>query len=215
MGQLRVLAENDRARSSATDEAPLPIVDTGTTEGRFIALESTGRDEVVVERAEGLEALSRRGRQWQVIAGLLSGGSTQAFRVESDAADPRLTYAVRTRDLVETVGARIGLAETTIVVDAAGAYRAVQTYRLDDKSEQFLVVELPTGAVLWTAWVAGEPVKPTRAPGAASTNEVQIPLVKTAEGDLDYEVKLTYGGTLRKLGVFERIEFPLIRTKNI
>ena len=215
MGQLRVLVENDRARSADVQEVPLPTIETGESDGRFIALESSGRDEVTVEQAVGLEALSRRQQQWQVIAGLLSGGSTQAFRVEPNAAAPRLTYVAQSRTTVETVGARIGLAEATLVFDASGAYRAVQSYRLDNKTEQFLTVELPAGAALWTVWAAGEPVKPTRAPPPASDREVRIPLLKTAEGDLDYEVRLVYGGKLPSLETLRRVSFPLMRTVNV
>jgi hypothetical protein len=215
MNQLRVLVQHDRARATKVAEAPLPTIETGQTDGRFVALESSGRDEVTVGEAIGLEPLSRRQQQWQIIAGLLGGGSTQAFRVEPNAADPRLTYEARTRTAVETVGARIGLAETTLVFDASGAYRAVQSYRMDNKTEQFLVVELPAGAELWTAWAAGEPVKPTRAPPPASAREVRIPLVKTAEGDLDYEVRLIYGGKVDDLATLRRVSFPLMRTVNV
>lgn len=215
MNQLRVLVENDRARSADVQTAPLPTIETGETDGRFIALESSGRDEVVVEQAVGLEPLHRRQQQWQVIAGLLGGGSTQAFRVAGGDVEPQLTYRTRTRAAVETVGARIGLAEATLVVDASGAYRAVQTYRLDNKSEPYLTVELPEGATLWTVWAAGEPVKPTAAPPPASPREVRVPLVKTAEGDLDYEVRLVYGGKPADLDSFRRTSFPLMKTVNV
>ena len=61
---------------------------------------------------------------------------------------------------------------------------------MDNTTEQFLEVDCPTGAELWTARVAGEPVKPTIVPGATGSGQVRIPLVKTAAGDLDYDVVL-------------------------
>ena len=66
---------------------------------------------------------------------------------------------------VATVKARIGLAETTLVVDDNGAYRAELVLRMDNATEQFLEIRLPEGAELWTARVAGEAVKPTKAAG--------------------------------------------------
>ena len=39
-------------------------------------------------------------------------------------------------------------------MDASGAYRGVQTYQVDNRTEQFLEVTLPRGARLWTARVA-------------------------------------------------------------
>ncbi|MCE9605146.1 MAG: hypothetical protein K8U03_09630 [Planctomycetia bacterium] len=215
MDQLRVLVESDRLRTSLEQSAPIPLPETGRIEGRFVTLEGFGRDELVVDKTTGLEPLGRQQQQWQVVAGLLRGGATQAYRVEPTAVDPQLTYTTRSRATVETVGARIGLAETTLVVDEFGAYRGVQTYRVDNKSEQFLVVELPQGSLLWTVWVAGEPVKPTPAPPPASAREVRIPLVKTAEGDLDYELKIVYGGKLASLQTLTKVDFPLVRTVNV
>lgn len=210
MGQLNVLVENDRLRTDEAQVAPIPIPETGTVDGRFVTLE--GAD---LEKTVGLEPLGRQQQQWQLITSLSRSASTQAFRVEPNAAAPELTYATKSRDMVETAGARIGLAETALVVDESGAYRAVQTYRVDNKTEQFLTVEMPAGATLWTAWVAGEPVKPMPGADPKAVRQVRVPLVKTAEGDLDYEVRLVYAGKLAGLRSFEEVAFPLIRTVNI
>ncbi|HEY5311197.1 MAG TPA: hypothetical protein VIK18_01715, partial [Pirellulales bacterium] len=214
MNELRVLVEHDRLHTRDAQEAAIPVLETGRTNGRYVAIESAGRDEVVVEKTAGLEPLLRGQQEWQLIASLLSGGNTQAYRVRPDAASPRLTYRSRDQAAVETVGARIGLAETDLVVDAHGAYRGVQVYRLYNSTEQFLEIELPAGAELWTAVIAGEPTKPTRSPGQPESH-VRIPLIKTAAGDLDYALTLTYGGTLPAPGVLARVDFPLIHTLNV
>ena len=70
------------------------------------------------------------------------------------------------REDVQVAGASIGLAETKLVLDADGAYRAAATFHTNNATEQFLDVALPPGAVLWTAVVAGEPVKPVKPPEA-------------------------------------------------
>ncbi len=44
---------------------------------------------------------------------------------------------------------------------------------------------------------------------------MRIPLVKTAEGDLDYPVLLKYGGTLGTLDLLKTVQFPMIHTVNI
>ena len=90
----------------------------------------------------------------------------QAYLVQPGAGQPRLSFHLQRHEDVETAGARIDLAQTTIVVDANGAYRAKVELSLDNSSEQFLDVELPEGATLWTVHVAGEPVKPAQVPGA-------------------------------------------------
>src|SRR5262249_55256635 len=83
-----------------------------------------------------------------------------------------------------------------------------------NETEPFLQLTLPSGARLWTALVAGEPVKPAEAtpprPGV-----VRIPLVKTAEGEGDYVVELKYGGKLPTSPGLSSVQFPLIRETNI
>ena len=218
MDELRVLVENDRLLAGEAFEAPIPVVETGRTTRRYVALESAGRDEVVVTAQEGLEPLGRRQKEWSAVAGLLRGGTTRAFIVTPGAEAPRLAFETRRRKAVETVQARIGLAETLLVLDAAGTYRGRVTYHLDNRTEQFLEVALPEGSALWTAVVADRPVKPTRMEGAgeAGGRHVRIPIVKTAEGDLDYKVVLKYGGRVGRLGAGRySVRFPLVRAVNI
>ncbi|HUU92278.1 MAG TPA: hypothetical protein VM238_13850, partial [Phycisphaerae bacterium] len=213
MDELRVLIENDRLLAAGTHDAPIPIVETGRTDRRYVALESAGRDEVLVETRDGLERLSRQQKEWATVAGMLRGGMTQAFIVSPGAEAPRLAFRTKQRAAVETVGARIGLARTDLVMDSSGAYRAQQVYRIDNRTEQFLEIELPQGAALWTAVVAGQPVKPTV---MGEARKVRIPIVKTAEGDLDYAVVLKYGGRIGSLDALAwSVTFPLIRPVNI
>ncbi len=213
MGELRVLIENDRLLAGGTHDAPIPRVETGRTDRRYVALESAGRDEVIVEAREGLEPLSRQQKEWAAVARMLRGGMTQAFIVSPGAEAPRLAFSTKERETVETVEAKIGLAQTVLVFDSSGAYRAEQTYRIDNRTEQFLEIELPEAAALWTAVVAGLPVKPTLMDDA---RRVRIPIVKTAEGDLDYAVILKYGGSIDDLGALRvSVAFPLIRPVNI
>ncbi|OGV67111.1 MAG: hypothetical protein A3K18_29890 [Lentisphaerae bacterium RIFOXYA12_64_32] len=212
--QVRVLVENDRLLTADEQAVPIPVVETGRTERRCVAIESAGRDEVVLGTPEGLEPLSRQQKDWAAVAELLRGGSTQAFVANPDAEKLRLTYRTKQRTAVETAGARIGLAQTVLVMDRNGSYRAEQTYHVDNRTEQFLLVDLPPSAELWTARVAGEPVKPIT-PDAANPRRLGVPLVKTAAGDLDYTVVLKYGGQLGDLGRVTRSRLPLLRTVNL
>ncbi len=215
MGQIRVLVENDQLLTPDVHTVPLPVVETGRTRQRYVLIESAGRDEVVIEKTQGLEELGRKQREWARLQSILGQGITQAYLVQPDAAAPALEFRTQERAIVETVGARIALTQTLLVLDEGGTYRAIQSYRLDNSTEQSLEIVLPAGAELWTARVAGEPVKPTRVPDANKPRNVRIPLVKTAPGDLDYEVEIKYGGTLPGLGELSSLTFPLIRTVNV
>jgi len=220
-GQYRVLVENDRllmaagVDTSELPEAPIPVVETGRVDGRYVTLENAGRDELVVAEQMGLEPLNRQQSQWRRLAAILGEGITTAYIVQGNAASPKLSFKTKQRKTVETAGAQIGLAETLLMVDAGGAYRGRQTYHVNNTTEQFLEIQLPESSRLWTATVAGEPVKPTEVPGGQSSNQVRIPLIKTAEGDLDYPVVLKYGGALESVVTLRQVSFPLIHTVNI
>ncbi len=211
-GDLRVLVENDRVLSGEPYRAPVPRLETPTTQLRqYVALQSAGRDEVVVQTASGVEPLGWEQREAEVLRQHL-GRVTQAFAVRGET--PLLELALRRRAAYAFAGARIGLGETLLILDAHGGYRAQQTYQVDNATEPFLEVELPEGARLWTAHVSGEPVKPA-APPAGGDRRARIPLIKTATGDRDYPVVLKYGGRLEPVGLLGRVEFPLIRAVNI
>jgi hypothetical protein len=214
MGSLRVLVENDRLLNSEKYAVPAPIVETGQTDHRYITLESAGRDEIVVDTRDGVDPISREQAEWRMLTAMLGRGLTQAYLVQPGAAQPLLTLHAQDRATVETAGARIGLAKAVLVVDANGAYRGAQLYRVDNSLEQFLEIQLPAGARLWTAHVAGEPVKPA-AGNAGTPDAVRIPLIKTAQGDADYAVILKYGGQIGRLHAVDHVDFPLIRTVNI
>ncbi len=217
MDQLRILVENDQLLTPGSHEVPIPMVELGRTNRRYVALESAGRDPVKVEdeKLRELDALGRQQREWEMLKGVLGREMTLAYLVAPDARQPRLSFHTETHAAVETVGARIGLAETTLALDANGAYRAQQVLRLDNTTEQFLEIRLPEGAALWTARVAGEPVKPTRLPVATDLRRVRIPLIKTAPGDLSYDVVLKYGGQMPALGTLGNVTFPLVHCENI
>jgi hypothetical protein len=233
MGEIHVLVKNDRLFAPGSHEAPIPraegrgdgpplVTQTGTVPyfrmgSRYVVIENAGRDEVVVEadKLREMEPLGSRQKQWAMLKDILGREMTMAYLVSPDARSPRLAYHTESHAAVTTVKARIGLAEATLVIDDNGAYRARQVYRMDNATEQFLEIQLPEGAELWTAYVAGTPVKPIKQPGAADSQKVWIPIIKTAAGELSYEVVLKYGGAMPRLGALGNVTFPLIRSKKI
>jgi autotransporter-associated beta strand protein len=225
MNDLRVLVEDDRLLTPGSEKgphvAPLPILEAVAGRGadsvrrQYVVLESENRDELV-EKPEGLQAVSRQQQEWHTLSELLGGNPWhKAYFVQPGAARPQLGFYLQRHADVETAGARIDLAQTTLVVDANGAYRAQVELRLDNSSEQFLDVELPKGATLWTVHVAGEPVKPAQAPGPLSAgpgnaSHVLLPVRKTAKGDPNYLVVLKYGGQMPPFSVLSTVQFPLV-----
>jgi hypothetical protein len=88
----------------------------------------------------------------------------------------------------------IGLARTWLAVDAHGK-RGIVEFNINNISEQYLEIQLPPSAQLWTAIVRYEPVKPVVPPNQ-QPGVVRIPLVKAALGEGDYKITLKYGGRL-------------------
>jgi hypothetical protein len=213
-GEVRVLIEHDRLLTEQEQEITLPSVDTGRTDRQCLAVESAGRDEVLVDPGSDFEVLTPQQKDWGLVSALFQGGSTQAFVVKSGAAAPRATFRTKPRVAVETAGARIGLAATLMLVDDSGAYRASQTYQVDNRTEQFLDLQMPADAVLWTVRVGADLAKPIQ-PDPAAPERVQVPLVKTAAGDLDYTVVLKYAGRLRLPGPILPANLPFVRTLNL
>ncbi|MEZ6087612.1 MAG: hypothetical protein R3C05_06225 [Pirellulaceae bacterium] len=215
LGDVRTLVRDNRLPDETVQSVPIPIIETGQTQGRFVTLENEGRDEVVIDEPKGLESLGRLHTQRRVLADIFDNTLGDAFVVNAAADDPSLTFRLRPRSEVQTAGARIGKAETILMVDASGTYRAAVEFRVNNDIEQFLEIDLPRDAQLWTVSVADEPVKPTLVPDAIGREQVRIPLVKTAEGDTDYAVVLKYGGFIDLTSVQSKVRFPLVHTRNI
>jgi len=216
VGEIKVLVRMDRVRSGSEAVAVPPSVTTGRTVRRILVAESAGRDEVVVDRetSVGLEPLSQQSPHWGAVSRLLGAGASQAFLVRGAETAPQMALRIQRREAVETAGARIGLARTVLMIDNAGAFRGTQVFYMDNRTEQFLEIDVPAGAALWTARVGQQLVKPVIM-DAAAPRRVSVPLVKTAAGDLDYTVTLKYGGITRLPRIGGKITFPVIRPLNV
>ncbi len=212
----RVVIENDRPLGDTRQNVPVPRILTGTTEQQYVTLQNAGRDEIEVLPSDDFQTLNRQLKQFAQLKQKITGGElTMAYVVDSVANWPVLQYETKQREVFDTVAASIEFSKTTMVVDSSGAYRALQNFQINNRSEQYLEIELPTGAQLLTVLVQGQPVKPVAWPAAQNERRLRIPLVKTPLGDLDYPVQLKYAGKLGELSNFSEIEFPVIETLNI
>jgi hypothetical protein len=89
------------------------------------------------------------------------------------------------------IQAVVDLLALTTVIDRNGRCRYEARLSLQNRSEQFLRVEVPQGLRLWSAAVASQPVKPVT-PADSAPGLVLIPLVKTSPGGLPYDVFLYF-----------------------
>ena len=214
IGQFRVLVEKDFGLSSSKRSASIPAVENIDSSKRFVTLQNSGFDELLVPDTREMENLDRRQKPFRDLKELVGGADIRrGFLVNATAQDPLLTYQTNPRKLVETVGASIGLSEIKMSIDRAGAYRVEQKFFVDNRTEPFLEIKLPSNAKLWTVKVADSLVKPIAV--EAEESSVRIPLIKTAEGDSDFVVEIKYGGSIERLSNFAKIEFPFAETVGI
>jgi hypothetical protein len=98
-----------------------------------------------------------------------------------------LDVSVSRHSFEQVAKAVVHRATANVVVDRSGWTRAQLTYRVYNRSEQFLRLRLPENARLYSVLVAGEGVRPLR-----SGDAVLVPLRKLAIGAPTFDVDVVY-----------------------
>ena len=215
-GQIDLGLTYDRLLTEQKQVVAIPDIAQGRLEQRFMVLENSGRDEVIVDSSSGLETLTEGQNAWDQLSTFLGDSSsiTQAFAVSSNASSPQLVFKTQVRQRAQQTQASIGMADHLLVVDEFGTYRSQVEFKVANETEQFLDVQLPEGARLWVAIVNGEPVKPVE-PTTAKPGLIRIPLIKTAQGEGDYPVILKFGGRIEPVRDLAEVTFPMIKVVNL
>ncbi len=111
MNDLRVLVQNDRLLTPGAHTAPLPGFEAAAGRAadfvrrQYVVLQSSSRDELVVDPLVGLQSLSRQQQQWQALSELLGTRRIdQAYLIEPGAAVPKLSFHLERHMEVETSG---------------------------------------------------------------------------------------------------------------
>ena len=213
IGSIQVLVEHDRelGKETSIQHAPIPILETGQTDNRLVAIDSSGY-EVTVETMDGLEKLSPQSASYQSLVNRMGNTLGDVFVVSGNSTNgiPVLGYKIVHREMRQLTSALVSLSEVTLVMDEQGSYRARQVYEMDNRTEQFLDLRLPKGSQLWVVQVGGQPVKPRQVPGQDDDRTVRIPIQRLAEGDAEFRVMLIYGGDTATLGSWGKVQFPFV-----
>jgi len=102
----------------------------------------------------------------------------------------RLTLDARRYAEAEVLQALAENARLTTVVADDGQIMTELSLSVRNNGRQFLEVELPPGATVWSAFVAGQPVRPSRRDG-----RLLLPIEQSSMGDGTVSLELTYVGT--------------------
>lgn len=91
--------------------------------------------------------------------------------------------------------ASVNLAHHITVLAADSSWREQVVYRLRNRSRQFLAIRLPADSQVLSLFVKGLPARPVQS--SKDPGFTLIPLPKTTEGDVSFEVHLVLAGHLQ------------------
>ncbi len=151
---------------------------------RFVVVEKIADGEVRMTRSEALESTDFGDLP------LIPPGSsaTTAAACYVGTGDPfALDVTVKTHSFEEVARALVYSAAAQVVVDRSGWTRTLISYRVYNRSRQFLILRLPDGARLYSVLVAGKGVRPLMQGG-----RVLVPLRKVAIGATAFDVDVVY-----------------------
>ncbi len=121
-------------------------------------------------------------------SGAAGGTTTLAYRYAKPGA--RLGLDVRRFDDAAVLEALVDSAQFTSVVADDGQMMTEMTLSVRNNGRQFLEVELPAGSQVWSAFVAGQPVRPSVRDG-----KLLLPIQSSGDDNGTLTVELTYVGT--------------------
>ena len=160
-------------------EIPLLRLLDAERETGGVAVEVLGAGEIKDQKAQGLDGVDAADLG-DTIAGRQSP-SLVAFRFRSgDAKSPRaLTLDVARYAQQAVLMANVEEARYQVLMSNEGKTLVQARYAIRNNQRNFLKITLPAGASIWSASLAGKPVRPGQAPDGA----VLLPLEKSRAGD--------------------------------
>jgi len=160
-------------------DIPLIRLPNAERETGGVGVEVLGAGEIKQRRPSGMED-AEAGELGQLIANRQSP-SLIAFRLQpADGKSPRtLSLDVERYTPQAVLTANIEEAEYNTLIAADGKILVQSRFAVRNNQRNFLKLTLPPSAVLWSASVAGRPIRPGRAPDGS----LLLPLEKTRSGD--------------------------------
>ncbi len=184
------------------------IYPTGVQSRRvYVMLQNSSGLKVTQQEKENLEPASKE--EFPLLGAVLVERAIFlcGCKVQDTAKDYRLSFSLKRLKEEKEIEAIIDIAEITTVMSREGYSFNEASYRIQNRAKQYLLLEIPEGAQLWSAEVAGRQVKPALGPGGAG-RMVLLPLLKRGKGEFSYAVKVYYGLKLKSKPGFGA-SFPL------
>ena len=171
-------------------DIPLIRLPLAERETGGVAIEVLGAGEIKERKATGLEE-AEAGELGQLISSRTSP-SLVAFRMlPTDGKTPRsLSLNVARYTPQAVLAANVDEAEYNALIAADGKMLVQSRFAVRNNQRNFLKLTLPPSAVLWSAMVAGRPIRP----GRGADGSLLLPLEKTRTGEEapDFVVEISY-----------------------
>lgn len=206
-------------RSPRDGQIEIPILRLLNTErdSGGVAVEVLGAGEINKFKTEGLE--NADATDLGAIVSSRQSTSLSAFRFRSgDAKSTRsLTVNVARYTPQAVLMANVAEARYNVLITNEGKQLVQARYAVRNNQRNFLKITLPTGATLWSASLAGKPVRPGQSPDGS----VLLPLEKAHAGEdgPEFAVEIVYisrGSAWNDKGQFKlglpALDLPVSRT---
>jgi len=192
---------------ASTKALQIPRIQTEAPEGYrvIVAVQNMSRHDIDVKEGTNLEELAVSEQQ-KIMPVQMRQSLQYVFESFEDNWSMALDFTPA--KMSARIKAVVDLLTLTTVIDRDGRCRYEAKVALQNRSEQFLRLKVPEGLNLWSAKVAGQPVKPVTKADSPQ-GEVLIPLVKTSPGGLPYDVELYFAGqVVRPLNGLTKLKPP-------
>jgi len=178
----------DQPRSAKTNALALAgvVAENVERETGFLAISAKAPLQVSETSAADLQRVDTSDfPDW---AGVTGGSTALAYRYVRPGY--ALALDVRRFDDAAVLEALVDSAQFTSVVADDGQMMTEMALSVRNNGRQFLEVELPADAKVWSAFVAGQPVRPSQRDG-----KLLLPIESSGADDGAMSVELTYVGT--------------------
>jgi len=150
-----------------------------------VGVEIKGAVEVAVQNAAGLQAMDPR----ELVGGLWQSASQPIMLAFRYTKPSTLELSIKRHPETPVLTTTVDDANAVTVLTDRGQLITKIRYQVRNQLKQYLAFKLPPGTELWSAFVAGEPVKPMK----AEDGTFRIPLAKSQlenQGQAGFPVEL-------------------------
>jgi hypothetical protein len=176
--QFVITGETKTARDGHIEISLLRLLNTERDTGG-VAVEVLGAGEIKDLKTQGLENADATELGNYVAARQSPSMVAFRFRTSESKASRQLSVDIARYEQQAVLMANVEEARYRVLLSKEGKMLVQAQYAIRNNSRSFLKITLPAGAAIWSASLAGQPVRP----GQAADGSLLLPLKKTRAGE--------------------------------